>query len=202
MNATNTIYQDLSAVILAGGLSRRMNHKDKALLPIYDQPMIGHIINIINTHIKPIYINANHQLDHYQQFNLPLISDELEGYIGPLAGISAALQKIKTDFLLTVPCDSPLIPKNLVERLYAAKSHQHPVVVFDGERMQPLFSIIPRRLLPQLQDFLAQNERRVIKWYLSMQSQQVDFSDIKEGFLNANTPEELKAIIHRINHAN
>ncbi len=188
--------QRLTGVILAGGQARRMHGQDKGLLKLNNSSLISLIIDRFEGQVGTILINANRNLDEYGQFKYPVISDTLSGYCGPLAGIASALQNCKTDYLVTVPCDSPFIPQDLVMRLAASMQEQQAdiSVAMTGERMQPVFSMIKTDLLASLQSYLSSGERKIDKWFSQHPLAETDFSDQPEAFMNINTPEQLRQV--------
>jgi molybdenum cofactor guanylyltransferase len=182
--------QDLTAVILAGGQGRRMGGRDKGLLEFDGKPLVAILIDRLERQALDIVINANRNHADYQRFGYPVISDQLADYQGPLAGFAAAMARVDTDFILTLPCDSPLLAEDYARRFldsYAVR--QAPVqVAFDGERLQPVHAMIKVDLLPSLKRFLDSGERKIDRWYAQHEYARVDFSDCADMFRNINTP--------------
>ncbi|MEW8394895.1 MAG: molybdenum cofactor guanylyltransferase MobA, partial [Candidatus Thiodiazotropha sp.] len=116
-----TRHADVTAVILAGGRGRRMGGEDKGLIELNGEPLIQHVITSIAPQVGQILINANRNQARYQAFGYPVIADSLLNYQGPLAGFIAALEAITTEDMLTLPCDGPPVPADMVERLYQAR---------------------------------------------------------------------------------
>ncbi|MEW8500460.1 MAG: molybdenum cofactor guanylyltransferase MobA, partial [Candidatus Thiodiazotropha taylori] len=131
---------DYTAVILAGGRGSRMGGNDKGLILFDGKPLIEHVVNTIAPQVGRLLINANRNMVEYQRFGYPVIRDELSGYQGPLAGIYSALEQITTSNLITVPCDGPRLPKDLVARLASAREAAAAdiAVAHDGKRLQPV----------------------------------------------------------------
>ncbi len=188
--------QDVTGVILSGGMGRRMGGQDKGLLPIDGNVLVSHIINTISPQVSSLLINANRNLDNYRGFGHPVVQDMLGEYFGPLVGIASAMQVSETPYLLSVPCDSPLLPADLASRLYQAlkKTDADISVAHDGTRLQPVFAMLKRALLPDLLDYLENGGRKIDTWYGEHSLVLVDFSDRPEAFLNINTPEELSQL--------
>ncbi|WP_428608182.1 molybdenum cofactor guanylyltransferase MobA, partial [Sedimenticola sp.] len=107
----------ITAVILAGGMARRMGGQDKGLIDLDGRPLIAHVLERIQPQVAQVVINANRNLEQYAAFGHPVISDTLSDFQGPLAGFLAVMQQIDSDFIVTLPCDGPCLPDNLVERL-------------------------------------------------------------------------------------
>ena len=183
---------DITGVILAGGLARRMGGIDKGLIPLNGKPMVEHIIDAIRPQVGTLVINANRNHDDYRRYGLPVIPDRMGDYFGPLVGMASALEASDTPYLLTVPCDSPLIPADLAERLYRKlrETGAEISVVHDGERMQPVFALLHRDTLPSLLAYLEEGGRKIDTWYVQHRLALVDFSDRRELGLNVNTPDE------------
>ncbi len=183
---------DVTAVILAGGKGRRMDGKDKGLVDLAGRPLIEYVIEAIEPQVEGIILNANRNREQYAQFGLAVISDALSDFQGPLAGFASALKSATTRYIVTLPCDGPLLPDDLVERLVSAlnNSDAEIAVAHDGDRMQPVYSLIPVALSSSLQRFLDEGERKIDLWYKRHRTTLVDFSDCPETFRNINTIEQ------------
>jgi molybdenum cofactor guanylyltransferase len=187
---------DLTGVILAGGQARRMEGQDKGLVLLNKKPMIEYVINTLKPQVNSLLINANRNHDTYSKYGYNIVSDELSGYHGPLAGMASALNIIKTPYMLVVPCDSPFIPNDLAKRLINSleENNAEISVAHNGDRMQPVFCLIKKDLLTSMNDFLNQGERKIDKWFNLHTLAIADFSDIPETFDNLNTLEDIKTI--------
>ncbi|MCC4775470.1 molybdenum cofactor guanylyltransferase MobA [Vibrio cyclitrophicus] len=180
-----------SWVILAGGQASRMGGRDKGLVELNGSPLIQYVINKLSQQDVSITINANRNLDSYQAF-APVVSDSFPDYPGPLGGIHAGLLNATTDWVGFVPCDSPQISDDLVERFCSAvKEDSDILVAHDGEFKQPVFTLFHKRVLPKLEAFLERGDRKIILLYKECVTEYVDFSDSPNCFVNLNTPEEL-----------
>ncbi len=188
-----------TGVILAGGRGCRMGGADKGLLGLGPEPLIQHVISAIEPQVEHLVINANRNLDEYAAFGYPLISDGLAGFQGPLAGFLAAMQYITTTNMITVPCDGPLLPQDLVQRLASAREQAGAeiAVAHDGLRLQPIHALIPTHLQPSLVRYLESGKRKIDHWYAQHKVTRVDFSDVAELFININTPRERECIQER-----
>jgi len=182
----------ITAVILAGGMGRRMGGQDKGLVEFEGRPLIAHVIDAVAPQVDRLLLNANRNREAYGQFGYPVVTDDLEGYQGPLAGILAAMKRATTPFLLVVPCDAPHLPGSLVERLLEALQRENAdiAVAHDGERLQPVHALISTHLAGDLEAYLSSGERKIDRWYLRHPVTVVDFSDQPETFVNVNTLEE------------
>ena len=186
----------ISAIILSGGRATRMNGVDKGLVLLQQKPLIAHVIARLQPHVDEIFINANREIAQYKAFGLPILQDENADFIGPLAGFSLGLQHAKHEYVLTVPCDSPLLPLDLVERLLngMAASRMDIAVASSDKNTHPVFCLMKKSVLPSLQAYITSGERKVSAWQKSQQYIEVDFSDCSEAFTNLNTFEDLKAL--------
>ncbi len=183
----------LSAVVLAGGRASRMGGTDKGLIRFQGLPLAARICAALEPQVAEVMINANRNLDRYRQLGGKVIQDQLADYQGPLAGMHAALCEAAHPWLLTIPCDGPFVCADYARRMLAAATQQNAplAVAHDGERMQPVYSLIHRTLAPSLEQFLSTNERKIDRWHTQHPFATVDFSDEQSMFTNINTPEQL-----------
>lgn len=188
--------QNITGVILAGGLARRMGQIDKGLIIINRRPLIEYVIEALKPQVDKLIINANRNQETYASYGYPVIADGYAGFQGPLAGMSSCMAVAETEFILTVPCDSPFIPPDLAPRLYRRlkRGGADISVATNGRRIQPVFALIRVNIMDQLLNFLERGERRIDKWYAEQHTVKVDFSDAKQTFVNINTPEKLSMV--------
>ncbi|MFK8027886.1 MAG: molybdenum cofactor guanylyltransferase MobA [Gammaproteobacteria bacterium] len=188
-------HNNITGLILAGGLARRMGGSDKGLVELGGRPMIAYIIDALAPQVGSILINANRNISSYESYGYDVISDELENFQGPLAGMASGLKHCHTDYIVTVPCDGPVLPENYVDiLLQAATDANCPISVgFDGDRLQPVYALIHRDLLDDLNEYLASGERKIDRWYDKHNFVKANFSSCKEMFTNINTPEDVQA---------
>jgi len=191
---------EVTGLVLAGGRARRMAGRDKGLIELAGRPMAHWVVQRLVPQTASVLISANRSIERYADFGFEVIRDADDGFLGPLAGISAGLTQAATPWLVTVPCDSPLLADNLVVRLSAAVPDNGAgiAVAHDGNRLQPVFSLIHRDLAPDLVDFLHSGGRKIDLWLDRHVWARVDFSDHPEMFLNINTPEELAELEQRL----
>jgi len=181
---------EITAVILAGGRGSRLGGKDKGLVKLNCTPLIEYILAAVSPQVQRLLINANRNIEEYQRYGYPVVNDDLADFQGPLAGVASAMAVTETNFIVTIPCDSPLLPADLVQRLFHALHGEEAelAVAYDGKRMQPVFALINVKLLPSLLEFLQRGDRKTSLWYTQHKMARADFSDIPEMFLNINTP--------------
>ncbi|MCG9737103.1 molybdenum cofactor guanylyltransferase [Shewanella insulae] len=192
----------IDAVILAGGMARRMGGNDKGLVELNDQPMIKHAIDRIKPQVKQILINANRNQDRYAEFGYPVLSDEDSGYLGPLAGMITAMGQTQADYLMVVPCDCPILPTDLVQRMLKAIAAEDAemAVASDGKREQPVVLLMKPELRESMKAFLDAGERKIDFWYAKHHCVVCDFSDQPNAFVNVNTPEQKQQLSEAIAH--
>lgn len=200
--------QDITGLVLAGGRGSRMGGVDKGLQIYKGRPLAMHALQRLQSQVGQCMLNANRSLDTYQSFGVPVHTDVLPDYAGPLAGFLTGLSHCETEWLLTVPCDSPCFPEDLAQRMAAVATQMQadiviaagPEVSRDGTlqvRSQPVFALLHRSLLPSLQTFVAKGGRKIDAWTQQHSQALCRFdlcSDNPQAFANANTLEELQAL--------
>ena len=183
----------VSGIVLAGGQGRRMGGVDKGLQMLGGKAMIEHVVERLAPQVDEIVINANQNLDRYGSFGYKVAPDVTGGFAGPLAGLQAGLHAATHPLVVTVPCDSPFLPLDLVARLAAALGHRQLAVAKTGDQPHPVFALVRRDLLDHLTAYLAGGGRKIDAWYASLEVVEVPFDDEAEAFSNINTREELRA---------
>ncbi|MCF0252761.1 MAG: molybdenum cofactor guanylyltransferase [Duodenibacillus sp.] len=183
----------VTAVVLAGGAARRMGGADKGLALFQGRPLIEHVLARIPAGV-PVCICANRNLEAYRAYGHPVVEDAIKGYPGPLAGILAALDAAQTEAVAAMPCDSPFVPEDYIERLARAAeaSGARCAAACAGGKRQPVFALVRRACAGDLRAFLAAGGRKVGQWLESQGCVWVEFESL-EPFANFNTPEELAA---------
>ena len=185
----------ITGLVLAGGMGRRMDSQDKGLVEFRGKPMVSHVIERLAPQVESLIINANRSLEQYGAFGYSVISDEVGGFAGPLAGLHAGLLRCSTPFMVTAPCDSPFLPLNLVARLYEALQQNiaELAVAKTGDQAQPVFALYSATLLPSLTQFLESGGRKIDTWYSTHRVVEVPFAD-ESAFANINTIADLQAL--------
>src|SRR5918912_814539 len=184
----------VSGVILAGGLGRRMGGVDKGLQLLRGKPMIEWVLERLAPQVDDIVINANQNIERYEAYGHRVVRDQIAGFAGPLAGLHAGMKAVKHPLLVTVPCDSPLLPLDLVERLRGALDGKDLAVAKTGDQPHPVFALVKRDCRESLEAFLAQGGRKIDAWYAALKVVEVSFDDEADAFRNINTLEELGKI--------
>jgi len=188
--------KNITAVILAGGKGRRLEGQDKGLVIYKDKALIKHVIERIQSQVGDIVINANRNQETYASYGYPTISDEMSNFQGPLAGFATAMKSVQTDYIVTLPCDGPSLPLDLVSRMFSKLNAFEDAsnciaVAHDGEWLQPVHALIPVALIDSLEQFLANGDRKIDLWYAQHELVKVDFSDQPNAFFNINKKEQL-----------
>ena len=177
---------DISAIILAGGRGARLGYQDKGLLPLGNRKLVEWVIERIHPQVKEVVISANRNKDLYQTLGLPVVSDILYPNFGPLAGVLNALPVVQGPWVLTVPCDSPFLPLDLVARLKQALNNNNDIAVpLVGDRAQSAICLFNTGLHHNLKDFLASGQRKTEDWQTGLNRVLVPFEN-PEAFLNIN----------------
>jgi molybdopterin-guanine dinucleotide biosynthesis protein A len=192
----------VTGLVLAGGRGSRMGGVDKGLQLHLGQPLAQHALQRLAPQVGALMVNANRHLEAYAAMGVPVHPDALTDYPGPLAGLAAGLAHCATPYLVSVPCDTPNFPRDLVERLASALVQDKAEIAMaacieDGTlRTQPVFCLLERRLLPSLTEFLKSGQRKVDRWTALHRLVRVDFDDAS-AFFNANTLDELQQLQDR-----
>jgi len=187
---------EVTGLILAGGMARRMEGRDKGLIPFRGVAIAQGIARQLNTQCGSICINANRNTAEYEKFGYTVFPDQLPDYQGPLSGMLTGLNHIATPWMITTPCDGPFVATDYVSRMRSAvdSSGYCIAVASCHDRLQPVYAMINRSIKQSLELFLESGERKIDKWYQQHEYSVVDFSDSPEMFENINTPEQLQAL--------
>ncbi len=192
MNETGISRNEITGVILAGGRGSRMGGVDKGWVEVNGHPMVEHVAARLQPQVAALLINANRNYERYVALGFPVVPDLFEGYLGPLAGMASGMQAATTSYVVTAPCDSPLIGHDLVARLAAALRQEAAdiAVAHDGERSHPVFLLLRRDLATDLAVYLESGGRKIDRWFARHRVAYADFHDTPEAFMNVNDPGE------------
>jgi molybdopterin-guanine dinucleotide biosynthesis protein A len=190
----------ITGLILAGGRAQRMGGIDKGLIPFHGKPLIESTISRLKSQVSTILINANRNITKYSHYGYPVFMDETPDFSGPLAGFSVGLKHCKSPYLLTSPCDSPLLPIDLAQRMATELESKNLDLVCASSReedgkvwAQPVFCLMRSSLQDSLNAFLSKGDLKIDHWFKELKSGTVVF-EISQAFANVNTPEELEAL--------
>ena len=191
--------QHITGLVLAGGRGSRMGGVDKGLQPHAGVPLALHALRRLAPQVGAVMINANRNLEAYAAFGVPVWPDAVPDYAGPLAGFLAGLTHCDTPYLMTVPCDSPLFPDDLVQRLATALTEADAEIAMAATheagalQVQPVFCLLKTGLRESLLRFTQGGQRKIDKWTAQHRCVEVPFDDA-HAFANANTVDELKQL--------
>ena len=197
--------EQITGCVLAGGRGARMGGVDKGLQLFQGRPLALHALQRLAPQVGPLLINANRNAEQYAALGLPLSAtvcrDPLPDYPGPLAGFMAGLAHCQTEWLLCIPCDTPLFPQDLAARMLAARGQADIVIAhgLDTERAepgqlpelraQPVFCLLRKQLAPSLEHFITSGGRKIDAWTRQHPCAEAVFDrpGDAQAFSNANT---------------
>ena len=186
---------DVTGIVLAGGMGRRMGGVDKGLVLLSGQPMVAHVLARLAPQVGALVINANQNPERYAAFGHTVVPDDVGGFAGPLAGLHAGMSRATTPYVATAPCDSPFLPDDLVARLAAGMTRERAqlAVAYTFAQPHPVFALVERSVFPHLTAFLRDGGRKIDAWYATLRVVAVPFDDEEAAFRNINTADELAA---------
>ena len=186
------------ALILAGGLARRMGGGDKTLIRIGDRTILERAIARLRSQCAGLLINANGDVSRFARFGFPVVADDIEGFAGPLAGILAGLDWMAAnapaiEWVVSVPGDCPFLPRDLVSRLHAARvASELPLACArSGEWRHPVVGLWPVALRHDLRRALGAGLRKIEAWTENHGVALAEWpAEPVDPFFNVNTPED------------
>jgi molybdopterin-guanine dinucleotide biosynthesis protein A len=187
--------EKITGLILAGGRGSRMGSVDKGLALFKGKPMVAHVLARLAPQVDEILINANRSENEYASFGHRVIPDAIDGFAGPLAGLHIGMTHATHPLVATAPCDSPFLPLDLIARLGTAmqKENADLAVAKTFNQPHPVFCLVKASLARHLEAFLQSGQRKIDKWYATLQVVEVAFDDEEAAFANINTVEELNS---------
>ncbi len=194
---------EITGLVLAGGRGSRMGGVDKGLQNHLGMPLAMHALLRLGPQVGPMMVNANRNLGAYESMGVPVWPDAMTGgsdsYPGPLAGFLAGLEHCETPYLVTVPCDTPNFPTDLVARLAQALVAQDAEIAMAAtleqgrQQVQPVFCLMAANLLESLVLFTQSGQRKIDRWAGQQRCATVLFDDA-DAFFNANTLADLQRL--------
>ncbi len=190
---------DTLAVVLAGGLARRMGGGDKPLRLLGGRPLLDHVLERIAPQVAAVVLNANGDAARFAGYGLPVVADGLPDHPGPLAGVLAALdwtaaRRPELDWVLSVPGDCPFLPPDLARRLHAARAAAAVPLACarSAGQAHPPVGLWPVALRAELRAALLAGERKIDRWTARHGCAHADWAaDPVDPFFNANAPADL-----------
>jgi molybdopterin-guanine dinucleotide biosynthesis protein A len=184
-----------AAVILAGGEGRRMDGEDKGLVLFQRRPMISWTLDKVSPLVNEVLISCNRNSDQYKSFDVEVVSDKESGFLGPLAGVQAALNELseRHSHLVILPCDTPLVSDHLLRRLIeqSMESPQDIIYLNEAGRAHFLHAIIPTQYADNLNASLDEGVRAVYRWYKQYPITEIDTSPYTHTLININQQSQL-----------
>lgn len=189
------IRQQITGVILAGGLATRMQGQDKGLVEFRGKALIEYVLQIFSP-LNQVVINQNRHAAEYARFHKPLINDVqaegVEAYAGPLQGMLSGLMFAKTPWVIFSACDTPFLPADYVMQMCAALEENTLVCVArDATGLQPLHVLLHVDLIDSLREFLQRGERKTQKFLRDVNAREVIFPG-QDFFINLNSAQDMQ----------
>ncbi len=186
---------DIPLTILAGGQSLRMGVADKCLVPLGDKTILEHILNVMRPQTHAILINTNSNPVLFAHFGLPIRPDDLPGRLGPLSGLLTGMrwaQEIGCSHVVTVPADTPFLPRDLIEKLANAKAGKEIVIASDRAYPQPTIGLWPVALAERLERDLMAGIRKMSHWLEDFRISHAEWPMADGPFFNVNSEADLR----------
>ena len=191
----------IPCVILAGGKGKRMGGKEKALIHLLDRPLLSYVLEKISGKVAPIALNINTNFDDFQKFGYKIIADPIKGHLGPLAGILASLnwaKEINEDWVMTLPCDTPFLPNDLIQSMVEKKNNTPEVDLVVAKSRgfnHPVIALWKSDINNRLQNALKEGVRKIDFFTSQLNIAYVDFDNSENSefdpFTNLNSPQDL-----------
>jgi molybdenum cofactor guanylyltransferase len=194
---------EIGGVILAGGKASRMGFRDKALEHLHSRPLLEYVIDKAAPQVEHLILSVNHNIERYQAFELPIVSDRTTNYGGPLLGILSAMHWFAgthTDkgirYLACFPGDAPEFPEDVVDRLALELDKKSAAItyIYHRDQIQPLFSLWRLDLIEKIEEAVVDGLFGPKLLFGSLNAVAVNCDDNSPGaFCNINSPEDLNA---------
>lgn len=184
----------IATVILAGGQASRLGGQDKGLVQFKGRKMVSWTLDAIAPFSSQVIISCNRNISDYIALADSVVCDRIAGFLGPLAGIHAAMESVSDHSLLVLPCDTPLISERIISMLLHSANNNPEAIVFlaQGKFAHPLHAVIPTKHQTDLEAYLIDGNRGVRNWYLRHEIVEVQLSEADApALLNINTTREL-----------
>jgi molybdopterin-guanine dinucleotide biosynthesis protein A len=182
-----------SAIILAGGQGQRMGGVDKGLMQWHNKPLIAHIIERLTPQVDEIIISCNRNMEQYKSFGYRCIKDTSDDFLGPLAGIASGIEISRYNSILVCPCDTPLIPLNLLQQLENTmqQSGASAVIACDNRNQHYSHALLTKEFAKTASGQLLTKKRALKSWYETTHWRCAAFDNSNKAFTNINTLEQL-----------
>ena len=194
-------HDDVLAVILAGGLARRMGGGDKGLVDLAGRTLLQRVIDRLEGQVGGLVLNANGAPARFAGYRLAVVADTVADHPGPLAGILAGLEHAASqgwDWILSAPVDTPYLPRDLVGRLIAALAGEAAEIAMaeSGGRVHPVVGLWPVSLIGPLRTALVEQEIRKVEAFAGARRRALASwpAEPRDPFVNVNSPDDLRAV--------
>jgi len=183
--------EQISGLVLSGGAGRRMGGRDKGWVEWQGRPLIEATLARLRPQVGRVLISANRNHERYAELDAEVFGDVAsdEAFPGPLAGIAAGLARVRTGWLLVVPCDAPRLPLDLAARLASGRGDARAAVASVAQHVEPLFCLLARDLADEAAHAMHSGERSVARWLATVGAAPVAFADA-QAFININAPDD------------
>ncbi len=191
MERNDNIFE-ITGVVLAGGESSRMG-EDKSLMFFKEQQLIDYSLSALEPFCKEILISSSK--DVHKLFNYKIISDEFNN-IGPIAGLYSALKNSKTNYIIVLPCDSPMVKKEFVKYLISEISgNKDALIPTLNHFSEPLFAIYHKRILPIVEKQIEKQDYKLQNLLEKISIKTIEVQD-RSCFVNINTKDDYHKYLH------
>jgi molybdopterin-guanine dinucleotide biosynthesis protein A len=167
-----------------------MGGTDKGLVLLDGIPLYQHVLKRLKPQVESVMISANRNIEEYEKSGCAVFSDSINGFNGPLAGMLTVLEHSPTEWVLFSPCDTPLIPDDLAQRLWQRRNNKSAAYADNGDRAHPTIALLHTQLIQPLRNYLLAGDRKLMIFLSQQQATAVDFQDNPAAFRNINTLDE------------
>lgn len=188
-------------LVLAGGRATRMGGVNKGLVLFNGEPMAGRVIRTLAGQVSRVWVSANRDADAFVKLGAQKVfADVLEGFPGPLAALDSLNERLRTEgtegveWILTVPCDVPLVPETLLEVFVGAFDGSPAYTIETGGYDQNTISLVHVSVLPTVRPFLEGGDRKLGLWFERQGRGHVHWDGLKSDFYNVNAPQDLRQL--------
>lgn len=171
-----------------------MQGREKAFIALAGKPLLSHVLQRLLPQVAAVVINANGDPARFVDYGQRVVADKRNGFLGPLAGVEAAFATLESDWLLSIPVDTPFFPADLAIKMSQLASKEGvPVVAESGGRLHPVITLWPRSILPKISAALDNKELKLNDWFANHEHAKLCFASEPgsiDPFFNINRPED------------
>jgi molybdopterin-guanine dinucleotide biosynthesis protein A len=183
--------KQITGVVLAGGLSRRMG-QDKGSMLFRDKALILYSYEVLKPFVNSVWLSSNQK--PHASFGLPMLAD-IHHSIGPIGGLHAALIAAPTEWILVLPCDTPLVQAELIMQLFntSISTDCQAIVPSHDGHFEPLFALYHKNTIDQINIQISKGDYKMTHFIEQINTVIVQVSQQK-SFVNINTPEDFNKL--------